>query len=80
MNNMVPAHTPCVEGPGRAGGIALPAPAVTVVIVVVLLTGALVACGMTLETVLTTLTAGGLLGVELLRRTIAAVAPRSRMR
>ncbi|PNG89528.1 hypothetical protein SMF913_24993 [Streptomyces malaysiensis] len=49
-----------------------------VVIVVVLLTAAMVTCRMPLETVITTITAGGLLAVELLRCTIAALAPRSR--
>ncbi|MGV9847377.1 hypothetical protein ACWDWU_01035 [Streptomyces sp. NPDC003442] len=78
MNNEIPVHLLCVEGPGRAGSTRLPAPAVTVVIVVVLLTAAMVACRMPLETVISTITAGGLLAVELLRRAIAALAPRSR--
>ncbi|ATL88731.1 MULTISPECIES: hypothetical protein [Streptomyces violaceusniger group] len=78
MNNKIPVHTLCVEGPGRTGSTLLPAPAVAVVIVVVLLTAAMVTCRMPLETVITTITAGGLLAVELLRCTIAALAPRSR--
>lgn len=67
-----------VEGPGRTGSTLLPAPAVAVVIVVVVLTAAMVACQLPMETVITTITVGGLLAVELLRRTIAALAPRSR--
>ncbi|MFD8384994.1 hypothetical protein ACFV2X_41845 [Streptomyces sp. NPDC059679] len=78
MNNKVLAHASCVEGPGRAGSTLLPVPAVAVVIVVVVLTAVMVACQMPLETVVTAITVGGLLAVELLRRTIAALAPRSR--
>ncbi|GLV77053.1 hypothetical protein [Streptomyces hygroscopicus] len=78
MNHLIPVHTPCVEGPGRAGSTLLPAPAATVVIVIVLLTSVLVVCGMPLESVITTITVGGLLAVELLHRTIDALAPRSR--
>lgn len=64
--------------PSRQHAAARPAPAVAVVIVVVLLTAVMAACRLPLETVITTITVGGLLAVELLRRTIAVLTPRSR--
>ncbi|MET9554526.1 hypothetical protein [Streptomyces sp. NPDC006645] len=62
------AHA-CVQDPVKAGSVQLPAPAVVIVIVVLLLTAAMVVAGQTPETIIATLTVGGLAAVELIRRT-----------
>ncbi|MER5513051.1 hypothetical protein ABT052_48615 [Streptomyces sp. NPDC002766] len=77
MKKKVLAHAACVEGPERAGSLVLPAPAVTLVIVVVVLATTLVVFRLPLETVVTTVSVSGLLAVELLRRTIAVLSFRS---
>lgn len=79
MNKHTSPHTR-VESPVWTGSVMLPVPAVVVVILVVLLTVGAVAGGMPLETVVTTVSVGGLLAVEILRRTIVAVTPASRIR
>ncbi|MFJ9034782.1 hypothetical protein ACIRQP_41475 [Streptomyces sp. NPDC102274] len=75
MKRNVPAHATCVEGPSGAGSQVLPAPAVVVVVVVLLITAGLLAFGMTIETVVTTVVAGGLTGKALVRSLVTVFSP-----
>ncbi|OSP39349.1 hypothetical protein B7767_32065 [Streptomyces sp. 13-12-16] len=71
MNMRTHAHASCVQGPVRKGSPLLPVPAVVIIVVVLSLTAGLAAWGQNLETVIATITVGGLLAVELVRRTVA---------
>ena len=76
MKKNVPAHATCVEDQPEAGGALLPTPAVVVVLVVLLLTTALVAYGLSTDTVIAAITTGGTLGVALARQLTAVLASR----
>ncbi|WP_326771113.1 hypothetical protein OG978_47890 (plasmid) [Streptomyces sp. NBC_01591] len=71
MNIREHAHASCVQSPVRNGSSLLPTPAVVIIVVVVSLTAGLAAWWQNLETVIATITIGGLLAVELVRRTVA---------
>lgn len=69
-----PRASSCVEGPSRPDRPLPTAPAVVVVVVLTLFTG-LTLFGMPAESVALTLGAGGLLGIELVRRLVQAFPP-----
>ncbi|MFE7570668.1 hypothetical protein ACFU76_27535 [Streptomyces sp. NPDC057539] len=75
-NQTAPQASACVEGPMRPGYPLPTMPTILVVIVLALFT-ALTVSGMPVETVAVTLGAGGLLGIELVRRLIQSL-PRRR--
>ncbi|MFE9059126.1 hypothetical protein [Streptomyces mutabilis] len=68
-------HSPCVGAPKRPAYPLPTAPAAVVVIVLGLFTG-LTATGMPVETTVTTVGLGGLLGIELVRRLVQALPVR----
>lgn len=76
LQKNTPARELCVEGPAGVGSQVLPAPAVVVVVVVLLITAGLLACGMALEAVVAAVTAGGLMGKELVRSLVAVFSQR----
>ncbi|MET8668137.1 hypothetical protein ABZV87_27845 [Streptomyces tendae] len=76
MNMRARLHASCVQGPAREGSPLLPTPAVVIIVVVLSLTAGLAAWGQNLETVIATITVGGLLAVELVRRTVAIFSAR----
>ncbi|MEU8030701.1 hypothetical protein AB0C13_18955 [Streptomyces sp. NPDC049099] len=71
MKKPAPAHASCVQGPATSGSPLLPTPAVVVIVVVLALTVGLAAWLQNLQTVIAVITVGGLMAVELLRRTVA---------
>lgn len=76
MKKNAPAHVLCVEGPGGAGSRVLPAPAVVMVVVVLLITVGLSAYGMTMDAVVAAVVVGGLMGKELVRSLVTLFSPR----
>ncbi|MDN3259192.1 hypothetical protein QWJ26_05080 [Streptomyces sp. CSDS2] len=76
MDKRTYAHASCAQGPAGTGSPLLPAPAVVIIVVVLSLTAGLAAWGQNLETVIATITVGGLLAVELVRRTVAVFSAR----
>lgn len=75
MKKNAPAHVLCVEGPAGAGSQVLPAPAVVVVLVVLLITAGLLAFGMAMELVIAAVVVGGLMGKELVRGLVNIFSP-----
>lgn len=71
MKKRAPAHASCVQGPVRSGSSLLPTPAVVIIVVVLVLTASLAAWLQNLETVIAIIAVGGLLAVELVRRTVS---------
>ncbi|MGW7328636.1 hypothetical protein ACWGIU_08555 [Streptomyces sp. NPDC054840] len=66
----------CVEAPTTSTGTLVPVPATIIVVVVILLTAALTIYGMPVDTVITVLAVGGLLGIELIRRLVDTLTTR----
>lgn len=64
----------CVEGQPGAGTQGLPAPAVAVVVVVLLITAGLLAFGLTIEAAVTAVVAGGLVAKELVLSLVSALS------
>ncbi|MFF4013329.1 hypothetical protein [Streptomyces sp. NPDC001717] len=66
----------CVEAPTTSTGPLVPVPATIIVVIVILLTAALTFYGMPVDTVITILAVGGLLGIELIRRLVDTLTTR----
>ncbi|MER7764352.1 hypothetical protein [Streptomyces sp. NPDC097619] len=66
----------CVEAPTKGTGPLVPVPATIIVVIVILLTAALTVYGMPVETVVTVLAVGGLIGIELIRRLVDTLSTR----
>lgn len=64
------AAAACVEAPTTSTGPLVPVPATIIVVIVILLTAALTVYGMPVNTVVTVLAVGGMLGIELIRRLV----------